>query len=145
MTDIYITSIPPSYSPIQRSPYVDYVLPTCPQNQYLAPQVPEQVLQMPATVMVRFFLVVMWFLLGRLTVPLEEVRESPIILIMHGGRAATFAAARYLVAAVVLSGKHCQELHCCGECYHNTDPADGVTQSLCQCQPTWSPGVTASN
>lgn len=52
----------------------------------------------------------MRFLLGGLAVPLEEVRESRIILIMHGGGAATFAAARYLVAVVyvVLPAKHCQ-------------------------------------
>jgi len=63
-----------------------------------------------ATVVVRFFFMVMRLLLGGLAVPLEEVRESRIILIMHGGSAATFAAARYLVAVVyvVLSAKHCQ-------------------------------------
>lgn len=79
---------------------------------------------------------VMRLLLGGLAVPLEEVGESHIILIMHGGGAAAFAAARYLVAVVyvVLSAKHCQQLRCCGGCYHNTDPADGVTQTLCQHQ-----------
>ena len=53
---------------------------------------------------------VMRFLLGRLTVPLEEVGESRVILIMDGRRATTLAAARYLVAVVyvVLSAKHCQ-------------------------------------
>jgi len=52
----------------------------------------------------------MRLLLGGLAVPLQKVRESCIILIMHGGGAATFAAARYLVAVVyvVLSAKHCQ-------------------------------------
>lgn len=65
---------------------------------------------MSATVVVRFLLMVMRFLLGRLTVPLEEVGESRVILIMHGRRATTLAAARYLVAVVyvVLSAKHCQ-------------------------------------
>jgi len=83
---------------------------TRPPNQYLAPQVPEKVLQVSATVVVRFFFMVMRLLLRGLAVPLEEVRESHIILIMHGGSAATFAAARYLVAVVyvVLSAKHCQ-------------------------------------
>jgi len=63
-----------------------------------------------ATVVVWFFFMVMRFLLDGLAVPLEEVRESRIILIMHGGGAATFAAARYLVAVVyvMLSAKHCQ-------------------------------------
>lgn len=53
---------------------------------------------------------VMRFLLGRLTVPLEEVGESRVILIMHGRRATTLATARHLVAVVyvVLSAKHCQ-------------------------------------
>ena len=108
--DRHLHNLKPSHSPILRSPYVDYVPPTGPQNQYLAPQVPEQVLQVSATVMVRFLLMVMRLLLGRLAVPLEEVRESRIILIRHGGRAATFTAARYLmpVVYVVLSTKHCQ-------------------------------------
>jgi len=105
-----ITSHRDIYSPILRNPYADYVPTTRPPNQYLAPQVPEKILQVSATVVVRFFFMVVRLLLGGLAVPLEEVRESRIILIMHGRSAATFAAARYLVTVVyvVLSAKHCQ-------------------------------------
>jgi hypothetical protein len=90
---------------------------------------------------------VMRFLFGWLAVLLEEVGESRIILIMHGGGAATFTAARYLVTAVyvVLSAKHCQYLRCCDRCYHNTDPTDGVTQPCVNAKLTGSPGITASS
>jgi hypothetical protein len=59
--------------------------PKGPQNQYLAPQVPEQVLQVSATMMVRFLLMVMRLLLGGMAVSLEKARESRVFLIMHGG------------------------------------------------------------
>lgn len=54
-----------------------------PENQYLAPQVPQEVLQMSATMVVRFLLMVR-LLVGGMTVPLEEVCESSVLLIMHG-------------------------------------------------------------
>jgi hypothetical protein len=47
-------------------------------------------------------------LVGGMTVPLEEARESCVLLIMHGGWAATLAAAGHLMAVVyvVLSAQH---------------------------------------
>jgi hypothetical protein len=114
--------------------------PQGPQNQYLAPQVPEQVLEVSATMVVRLLLMVMRLLLGGMAVPLEKARKSRVLLIMHGGGAAALAAAGHLVPAVyvVLSAQH-------PACHYTTvldviitRPTDGITRSLCACEITCS-------
>lgn len=77
----------PRNPPNLRNPYADcnYPPPQGPENQYLAPQVPEQVLQVSPTMVVRLLLIVMRLLLCGMTVPLEKARESCVFLIMHGG------------------------------------------------------------